>query len=86
MSKISTAEQLFKTEYSIMDSEYPEMAAHVRRKVIEFARLHVEAALKAAAENAETKEEASYGVDEIYYTRVVDKDSIINAYPLTNIK
>lgn len=34
-------EELFKTEYSIMDNEYPEMASHVRRKVIEFAKLCV---------------------------------------------
>ena len=54
--------------------------------MIEFAQLHVKAALEAAANNAETKEEAFYGVDEIYYTKIVDRESILNAYPLDNIK
>jgi hypothetical protein len=39
--------------------------------MIEFAKLHVEAALNAACE--------SEGYD-------IDEDSILNAYPLTNIK
>jgi len=83
MSKLPTAEELFKTEYSIMDAEYPEMAAHVRRKVIEFAKLHVEAALKAAGENAIAKENpADYGTGEIW----VDEKSILNAYSLDKIK
>ncbi|MFO0448531.1 MAG: hypothetical protein ACK52I_07690 [Pseudomonadota bacterium] len=79
MKEISTAEELFKTEYSIMDSEYPEMAAHVRRKVIEFAKFHVEAALQAASEKAQTNIKDDW--DGIGF-----KNSIINAYPLTNIK
>jgi len=49
--------------------------------MIEFAKLHVEAALKAAAENAETKlvkfTENDYEID---------KSTIINAYPLSNIQ
>jgi hypothetical protein len=48
--------------------------------MIEFAKLHVEAALKAASEDAHTKD--------VPYTDdvEVDKDSILNAYPLENIK
>lgn len=50
------------------------------KKAIEFAKLHVEAALKEASENAETKY--------VKYTEndyTVDKESILNAYPLTKI-
>ena len=49
-------------------------------KLIEFAKLHVEAALKAASEDAHTKD--------VPYTDdvEVDKDSILSAYPLENIK
>lgn len=76
---IPAAEELFKTEYSIMDAEYPEMAAHVRRKVLEFTKLHVEAALKEASKNASTIPTARNG-------HYIDKNSILNAYPLSNIK
>ncbi len=48
--------------------------------MIAFARRHVEAALKAASEKAE----AIYTGDRMH--PVVNKDSITNAYPLTNIK
>ena len=44
--------------------------------MIDFAKLHVEAALKAASENAEITD---YGYS-------VDRDSILNSYPLENIK
>lgn len=49
-------------------------------ELIEFAQIHVQAALEAAAENVKGQE--------FFHGRVlaVDKDSIINAYPLTNIK
>ena len=48
--------------------------------MIEFAKMHVEAALKAASENADTKD-VPY-TDDIE----VDKDSILYSYPLANIK
>jgi len=48
-----------------------------------YARHHVKAALKAASENAVAKEDpADYGTGEIW----VDEKSILNAYPLDNIK
>ena len=59
----------------------------VTSMLIEFAKLHVEAALKAASENAETINEGFYGRSgetEDYYE--VNKDSILNAYTLENIK
>ena len=48
--------------------------------MIEFAKLHVEAALKQASEEAHTKDVAY--TDDVE----VDKQSILNSYPLTNIK
>jgi len=55
----------------------------VYRIMIGFAKMHVEAALEAASENAIAKENPSdFGTGEIW----VDEDSILNAYPLNNIK
>lgn len=53
--------------------------------MIEFAKLHVQEALKQASENADmnddyynSQQEGSFGG--------IDKDSILEAYPLDNIK
>jgi hypothetical protein len=54
----------------------------VKSAMIEFAKLHVEAALQAAADNAklDCDEESDWnGIS-------VDTNSILSAYPLTNIK
>jgi D-aminopeptidase len=51
----------------------------VKKAMIEFAKLHVEQALKAASENVIVHDDA-------FKEAEVDKDSILNAYPLTNIK
>ena len=48
--------------------------------MIEFAKLHVEAALKAASANAQTE------CDEGGELGFVNKETILDAYPLTNIK
>lgn len=54
--------------------------ADIKTAMIEFAKMHVEAALKAASENADMKD-VPY-TDDIE----VDKDSILYSYPLANIK
>ena len=55
--------------------------------LIEFAKLHVEAALKAASKKVTCKEEIQYDEqDNAVLIAKIDKDSILNAYPLTNIK
>jgi len=51
----------------------------VTSMLIEFAKLHVEAALKAAIEKAEWKGHTLAAVE-------VDKDSVLDAYPLDKIK
>lgn len=55
----------------------------IEKIIIEFAKLHVKAALEVASEVAVAKENpADYGTGEIW----VDKNSILKAYPETNIK
>jgi len=75
MEKLPTAKDFLKNKLT-----YCEYKDVVYKEMIEFAKLHVEAALKAAAENADTRL--------IIYTddEEIDKSSILNAYPLTNIK
>jgi len=51
--------------------------------MIEFAKLHVEAALKAAIEKIEM--DVEYDTDRIAYP-LLEEQSILNAYPLENIK
>lgn len=62
--------------------------------MVEFAKLHVEAALKAASENITVmaknyngpwKVDFPYAIDD-YTDLHIDEDSILNAYPLENIK
>jgi hypothetical protein len=79
MEKIPTAEEFFRKNIDYVLSEN-DCKEDVENAMIEFAKLHVEAALKAAGENAHTKD--------VPYTEdtEVDKGSILNSYPLENIK
>lgn len=54
-----------------------------KERLIEFAKLHVEAALKAASEKAETKIDENWSSPGDFE---IDESSILNAYPLENIK
>ena len=69
--------------------------ATAKKVMIEFAKLHVQAALETAFLNSEmrvsendTNEYPSFTdrYDDGYVTITVSKDSILNAYPLENIK
>jgi hypothetical protein len=53
--------------------------------MIEFAKLHVEQALKEASEKAQIKYEYSGNVGE-YCDEFVDINSILNSYPLDKIQ
>ena len=75
MNKIPTAE-----EY--LNSKVGTRSAWITEMMIEFAKLHVEAALKAASKNADVK--LVSGVMDDY--RVIDEDTILKSYPLENIK
>ena len=59
---------------------------YVREAMIEFAKMHVQEALKQASEEAEVEHELSNPYDPNSGYEIVNKDSILNAYPLENIK
>ena len=89
MAKIPTAETFFLNTYfsdSISDDdkrlwlECNRQAKESVQIMIEFAKLHVEAALKAASEKA------TVYADEGGYSEFVDEQSILNSYSLDNIK
>jgi hypothetical protein len=54
--------------------------------MIDFAKMHVEAALKKASENAKIRYDYSGNTGSEYCDEFVDKDSILNSYPSENIK
>ena len=92
---IPTAEEIFE-KYSKRASRIQEM--HFDEMLIEFAKIHVEAALKEAAQKASLLEDNKKVASPRYiiedsnnnnYNQTeidIDKDSILDAYPLTNIK
>jgi hypothetical protein len=79
-NQIPTAEQFLNRDESGVFNQ-----VDIAQAMIEFAKLHVEAALKAASEKAETLYEPHWSGEQEGST-CIDKDSILNAYPLTNIK
>lgn len=78
MAEIPTAEE-------VLNRDYTSTKENAIKCMIEFAKMHVEAALKEASEKADTiyVEEDGCATGDYYE---VDKDSILNSYPLTNIK
>lgn len=84
MNNIPTAEEFLQC------CDLPEETATIGGMVksslilIEFAQLHVEAALKAASENVELDSDYNPRRDEVEY--FVKKSSILNAYPKTLIQ
>jgi hypothetical protein len=87
MEKLPTAEEFAKYELTLQHINLNEKTSwkwsDVQILMITFAKLHVQAALQVASETARAKEDpADYGTGEIW----VDKQSILSAYPLTNIK
>jgi hypothetical protein len=81
MSNIPTAEELFyskfKREGGMIDHQ------SIFEYAIEFAKLHLEAGLKAAREEATIED---FGTMQEGTTCIVDKESITEAYPISNIK
>lgn len=86
MSKIPTAEEFLKfhriTANEVIYNSVDEMCGTITDFMIEFARLHVQAALEAASYNACMMTEGR-GFAAL---EVIDKSSIQEAYPLENIK
>ena len=78
---IPTAEEfVMKGHLRVEDDEQKDSLA---KSHIEFAKIHVEAALKEAFLNSEMRVSEN---DTTEVTITVSKDSILNAYPLENIK
>jgi len=84
MTKIPTAEEFLKDlqhEYEETGEYKMYFAIDIPNKLKEFAKLHVEAALKEALESIPCLGSSS---DIATYEEV--EDAVLNAYPLTNIK
>jgi hypothetical protein len=85
MEKILTVAELLTEEAKKFSSPLTPEALSLLVDLVanKHAKNHVEAALNAAARKARAKENpADYGTGEIW----VDKESILKAYPLENIK
>jgi hypothetical protein len=77
MNKIPTAEEFMNRPFG--------QKWDTQTLMIEFAKLHVEAALREANESAFiTNHKATLDDDRVY--KKIDENSILNAYPLTLIK
>jgi hypothetical protein len=92
MKTIQTAEEFLLNKkdacYSHGDLKDKLFTDDVINYMIEFAKLHVEAALKAASEKATVTPVDHEEISEGSFRPIwgVDEDSILNAYPSTNIK
>ena len=74
MKKIPTAEEFLDLQHETV----PSTGFDIRQVMIDFAKLHVEAALYVASERADLSDNGMFPY--------VDKESIVTAYPLENIK
>ena len=75
MSKIPTAEEFYKQITGCVMNH-----GDIKKAMIEFAKLHLEAQKKAILKNAKLKKVNFWGGTEI------DKNSILNSYPLDKIQ
>lgn len=93
MKQLPTAEELMTrdaNEHSyetwgemMYDTHEHSQIEYTREVMIEFAKLHVQAALEMAYQRAEVYNKAKFPGDVNYQ---VEPESILNAYPLENIK
>ena len=81
-NKIPTAEEFF---ISVVGENPDEFNRSIKECMIEFAKLHVEAALKEASEKASLTDFAYEFLQE-GAPDAIDKETILKAYPLENIK
>ena len=86
-NKLPTAKELCKK----MHKEEPDSTSWIdfnQKAMIEFAKLHVEAALKEVNRRGKIKKVVTTLMDstesDVHY--VIDKESILNSYPLSKIK
>ena len=59
---------------------------NIEEFMIEFAKMHVQEALRLSSAEAEVEHEFSNPYDSNSEYTIVNKESILNAYPLENIK
>ena len=84
---MKTAEKfLIEKEYPLYNEFGGLGMYYVKEAMIEFAKMHVQEALKQASVEAEVEHELSNPYDPNSEYQIVNKDSILNAYPLENIK
>ena len=81
MSNLPTAEEFLKRENLPTDILSGD---DINYAMIEFAKLHCEAQAKEIVDKAKL-DDGDYIADG-HYEKIINKDSILNAYPLTNIK
>lgn len=87
MKQLPTAEEWLKSIYNINSSSEVALGGKLLTdKLVEFAKLCVEQALKEASENAKAYTSSNGEWVSTNVTSYVNKESILNAYPLTNIK
>lgn len=92
-NNLITTEELFKKYRDLYNFEEgePEYLIDIdnfKNALIEFAKLHVKAALEQASENAKLVDRQEYIGFDIGWTYIkeIDKNSILNCYPEENIK
>ena len=84
---MKTAEEFLKNfneEENNIDKLYYD--SYVKKAMIEFAKMHVQEALRLASVEAEVEHELSNPYDPNSEYQIVNKESILNAYPLDLIK
>jgi len=85
MSKIPTAEEFINENGGFLKYSSAQEFVECQILMIEFAKLHVEKALKQASESKSLC--TAYTQDGLdYKTMELSKESVLNAYPLENIK
>ena len=84
MEKILTAEDLA-LNFEIGNTKRISIE-DAKEAMIEFAKLHVEAALKEASEKINLTDEVCEALQNHWFKEYIDKDSILNSYPLDKIK
>ena len=77
MEKIPTAEEFYTQITGCVINH-----SDIKTAMIEFAAIHVEAALKAASENVDYTTDGQEHITDVW----IDKNSILNSYSLDNIK
>jgi len=88
MTATELIENFFEEQYrdSLLDGSIVDYQEDIRTLMIQFAKLHVLEALKSASKKAILGKQGAFGV---YWNRgdlLLDEESVINSYPLTEIK